>query len=337
MDEGKFNALMLRQEDGKTIASVEPISLSDLPEGEVVIDVAYSSLNYKDALAVTGRGKIVRKFPFIPGIDVTGTVRESASPSFKAGDPILLTNWGVGERFFGGYSQKMRAKADWLLPLPTALTPLQAMTLGTAGLTAMLCVAALEDHGLTLAAKRNVLVTGATGGVGSIAVCILAKLGYQVTAVTGRMDRAPFLKSLGAAEVIPRSELTSSNKPLQSERWAGAVDTVGGATLAGLLSSMAYESSVAACGLAGGSDLPTTVFPFILRGVNLLGIDCCYVPNEKRTRIWNRLAGLVDLTKPELQPTVIGLNEVPAFAEDLLDSKLQGRIVVDVNAATVAR
>jgi acrylyl-CoA reductase (NADPH) len=328
---GKFNALMLRQQDESTHAAVEQIATSDLPDGEVLVDVDYSSLNYKDALAVTGKGKIIRRFPFIPGIDLAGTVSESTSPNFKSGDSVLLTGWGVGEKYWGGYSQKARVKAEWLLPLPSGVTSFQAMSLGTAGLTAMFCLMALEEHGLAAGEAGEVLVTGATGGVGSVAISLLTHLGYRVTAVTGRMDRAPFLKSLGASDVLSRTDLTSSNKPLQSERWAGAIDTAGGATLAAVLSGLAYGKSVAACGLAGGSDLATTVFPFILRGVNLLGIDSCYVLNEKRARAWQRLSSWADSKMAGLQPKVIGLGEAPLFSSELLLSRLQGRVVVDVN------
>jgi len=324
----KFYALMLRQQEGKTIAAVEKIATADLPEGEVVIDVEYSSLNYKDALAVTGKGKIVRRFPFIAGIDLAGTVRESSASNFKAGDPVLLTGWNVGEKYWGGYAQRARVRAEWLLPLPVGLTALAAMSFGTAGLTAMFCLMALEEHGLRPGETGEILVTGATGGVGSVAVALLADLGYRVTAVTGRMERAPFLKALGASSVISRAELIS-DKPLRSERWAAAIDTAGGATLAGVLSSLAYGRSVAACGLAGGSDLPTTVFPFILRGVNLLGIDSCHASKENRTRAWRRLTDWKQSAKPELKPQVIGLGEVPHYAAELLASRLQGRIVVE--------
>jgi acrylyl-CoA reductase (NADPH) len=330
--DAKFNALLLRQEEGRTLAAVEPITAADLPEGEVLVDVAYSSLNYKDALAVIGKGKIVRRFPFVAGIDLAGTVVESASPNLRPGDSVLLTGWGVGEKYWGGYAQKARVRAEWLLPLPPGLTSLQAMTIGTAGLTSMFCLMALEEHGLTPRAAGEVLVTGATGGVGSVAVSLLAHLGYRVIAATGRPDRTPFLKKLGASDVVARTELPASNKPLQSERWAAAIDTAGGETLAGVLSSLAYGGSVAACGLAGGSDLATTVFPFILRGVNLLGIDSAYVPNEKRTRSWQRLADWIAARGADLPPLVIGLGEIPLYAEELLSSRLQGRIVVDVNA-----
>jgi acrylyl-CoA reductase (NADPH) len=330
--DGKFNALMLRQLDGKTQAAVESITTADLPEGEVIVDVAYSSLNYKDALAVTGKGKIVRRFPFVAGIDLAGKVSESASPDFKPGDSVLLTGWGIGEKYWGGYAQKARVKAAWLLPLPTGFTPLQSMMIGTAGLTSMFCLMALEEHGLVPGETKEVVVTGATGGVGSVAVSLLSHLGYRVTAVTGRLDRAPFLKKLGASEVMARADLIASDKPLQSERWAGAIDTVSGKTLAGVLSGLAYGRSVAACGLAGGSDLATTVFPFILRGVNLLGIDSAYVSNEKRMLAWQRLSDWIVARGADLQPQLIGLGEVPFYAEELLSSRLQGRVVVDVNA-----
>jgi len=332
--DGKFNVLMLRQEEGITHAAVEEITEADLPEGEVLVDIAYSSLNYKDALAVSGKGRIIRRFPFIAGIDLAGAVSESASPDFKPGDSVLVTGWGVGEKFWGGYAQKARVKAAWLLPHPTGLTPFQAMSIGTAGLTSMFCLMALEEHGLAPGDGKEIVVTGATGGVGSVAVSLLAHLGYRVSAVTGRSDRALFLKKLGASEVIARNELTASNKPLQSGRWAGAIDAVGGSTLAGVLSSLAYGGSVAACGLAGGSDLATTVFPFILRGVNLLGIDSAYVPNEKRARAWQRLSDWIAARGANLQPQLIGLGEVPQYSEELLSSKLQGRFVVDVNAVS---
>jgi acrylyl-CoA reductase (NADPH) len=323
-------ALVLDQLDGRQQAMIQDVNKSEFPEGEVDVRILYSSLNYKDGLAVTGKGKIVRSFPFIPGIDFVGIVENSRSTNFKAGDKVILTVWGVGERYWGGYSQFARVKADWLVPLPDSLSPEQAMSLGTAGLTAILSVLALEKNGMKPGA-REVVVTGAAGGVGSWAVAILAERGYKVVASTGRSEMQDYLKSLGASDVMDRGQLTSPGKPLESERWAGAVDTVGGATLAGVLRSMAYGGSVAACGLAGGNELETTVFPFILRGVNLLGIESVNSPLETRQEVWKMAAELPGVIYQKVT-RLIPLQEVLAQSEAILKGQVQGRIVVDVNA-----
>lgn len=327
-----FRALVLKQVDGKVQAALEQLEQSALPEGDVLVRVAYSDLNYKDGLAVTGLGKIIRDYPAIPGVDFAGTVEESQSPRFQPGDNVLLTGWGVGERHWGGYAQLARVKADWLTPLPEGLSQEQAMGIGTAGFTAMLCVMTLEKVGLReLTAKRQVVVTGATGGVGSVAVAILAQLGYPVVASTGSEDAEEYLRSLGAQEVIGRVA-NPGRKPLDSERWGGAVDTVGGETLASLLPSMAYGTSVAACGLAGGNELNTTVFPFILRGVSLLGVESVNYPQQQRLAVWERLAH--DLLPDALSriTQVVPLTEVPRLSQEIVKGQTRGRVVIDVNA-----
>jgi acrylyl-CoA reductase (NADPH) len=327
-----FRALLLNQVDGKVQPSIEELKTDALPEGDVLVRVAYSDLNYKDALAVTGQGRIIRNYPAIPGVDFAGVVEESQSPRFHPGDKVVLTGWGVGERHWGGYAQLARVKSDWLVALPEGLSLEQAMGIGTAGFTAMLCVMALEAHGLReKTAKRPVVVTGATGGVGSIAVAILAHLGYQVVASTGKTDEEEYLRSLGAQEVIGRVA-NPSRRPLESERWGGAVDSVGGETLASLLPAMAYATSVAACGLAGGSELNTTVMPFILRGVNLLGIESVNFPAEQRPAVWERLARDLPLDVLNRIIQVVPLAEVPRLSQDVLKGQTRGRIVIDVNA-----
>lgn len=331
MAEGPFQALVLEQVEGAVQASLKALTPEQLPPGDVLVSVSYSSLNYKDGLAVTNKGKVVRGYPMVPGIDLAGTVVESASPGFRPGDAVVLTGWGVGERHWGGFAQMARLKADWLLPLPAGITPMQAMAIGTAGLTAMLSVMALEEHGLRPDAGE-VVVTGAAGGVGSLAVAILAHLGYRVVASTGRAELAGYLQELGAQRIIDRSVLaTPSNRPLESEQWAGAVDTVGGDTLAGLLRAMAYGRSVAACGLAGGNALNTTVFPFILRGVNLLGIDSVYCPNDRRRAAWARLATDLPAGLLEQMTQVAPLSQVPALSHQILQGQVRGRVVIDVN------
>lgn len=327
-----FKALLAEQKDGATQVAIREVNLADLPAGEVLVKVAYSSLNYKDGLAVTGQGKVIRKFPLVPGIDLAGTVVESTSPDYQAGDEVVLTGWGVGESHWGGFAQMARLKAEWLAPLPAGLNLQQAMGIGTAGFTAMQCVLALEEHGLTPADQREVVVTGAAGGVGSIAVAILAKLGYNVVASTGRAVLHDYLRQLGAKQIIDRSVLAKPGKPLESERWAGAVDTVGGDTLAALLPGLVSNGSVAACGNAAGFTLNTTVFPFILRGVNLLGINSVMAPRPRRLVIWERLAG--DLPKEALQAMVqvAPLADVPELSQQILKGQIRGRVVVDVNA-----
>lgn len=323
-----FKALVVESGDPYT-AHIRQARLDELPPGEVLVRVAYSSLNYKDGLAITGAGKVIRNFPMVPGIDLAGTVLESASPEYKPGDPVILTGWGVGERHWGGLSELARVRAEWLVPLPEGLTLQQAMGIGTAGFTAMLAVMALEAHSIDPA--REVLVTGAAGGVGSLAVALLAQRGYRVVASTGRVQEEAYLKSLGAHEILDRAALGAPSKPLESERFGGAVDTVGGAVLAGVLPRMAYGGSVAACGNAGGVKLETTVFPFILRGVNLLGIDSVMCPKEKRLRAWQRLAR--ELPKPLLEATLqtVSLEEVPALAQAILQGQVRGRVVVKLD------
>ncbi len=288
-----FKALILNQQDNTTQAHVGDIDSSQLPDGDVTVAVDYSSLNYKDGLAITGAGKIIRQFPMVPGIDFAGTVITSSDNRYQAGDPVVLTGWGVGENHWGGMAQQARVKADWLVPLPAGLNPEQAMVIGTAGLTAMLCIQALEDAGIT-PESGEILVTGASGGVGSVAITLLAKLGYRIAAVTGRASQnGDLLKQLGATSILDRSELEEAAKPLEKQRWAGAVDTVGSKVLAKVLTQMDYNGAVAACGLAGGFDLPTTVMPFILRNVRLLGVDSVYCPYEKRQQAWQRLSELL--------------------------------------------
>lgn len=327
-----FKALLVENDEGQFKASIKTLSRADLPEGEVLVQVAYSSLNYKDGLAVTNKGKIVRSFPLVPGIDLAGTVLESSSAAYQPGDEVILTGWGVGEQYWGGYAQLASVKADWLVPLPPGLTLAQAMGIGTAGFTAMLCVLALEAHGLK-PGDGDVVVTGASGGVGSVAVAVLAKLGHRVVASTGRTELHDYLKELGAAEIIDRAVLaTPSKRPLESGRWAGAVDAVGGQTLASVLKAMKDDTSVAACGLAGSADLPTTVLPFILRGVNLLGINSVSVPHAKRREAWRRLSQdlPLDLLEKTMQPA--SLADLFQLSEDILQGQVRGRVVVDVNA-----
>jgi acrylyl-CoA reductase (NADPH) len=331
MPQHLFRALVLDQQDDAVTATIQELPTDALPEGDVLVAIAYSSLNYKDGLAVTGQGRIVRSYPFVPGIDMAGTVVESQSPAFRPGDQVVLTGWGVGERHWGGYAQLARVRGEWLVPLPPGMDPKQAMGIGTAGFTAMLCVMALEERGLA-PGGRPVVVTGASGGVGSIAVALLARLGYHVVASTGRAELHAYLTDLGAREIIGREALASPGKPLESERWGGAVDTVGGDTLAGLLRAMAYGTSVAACGLAGGSALNTTVFPFILRGVSLLGIDSVMCPQERRRAAWARLARDLPRNALERIVQVAPLAEVPALSRQILAGQVRGRIVIDVNA-----
>ncbi len=331
MQNRTFLALVVDKEEEQVHSSIREIERDSLPEGDVLVEVAYSSLNYKDGLAVTGRGKVIRRYPLAPGIDLAGTVVESDSDQFRVGDTVLATGWGLGEVHWGGYAQLARLEADWLTPLPAGLTLKQAMAIGTAGLTAMLSVAALEQQGLQ-PDQGAVVVTGATGGVGSLAVAILARLGYQVVASTGRAEAQDYLQNLGASKIIDRAELAEPPaRPLVSGRWAGAIDVVGGSTLASLLASLKPEASVAACGLAGGSDLQTTVFPFILRGVNLLGINSGTVPAEQRRELWDRLAR--DLSPDLLDglTQVIPLAAVPDFGHKIIDGQIRGRVVVDVN------
>jgi acrylyl-CoA reductase (NADPH) len=326
-----FQALVLeREENGQTV-SLKTVESKDLPDGDVLVRVAYSSLNYKDALAVTGQGRVVRSFPMVPGIDLAGIVEESSAPEFQAGDTVLVTGWGIGERYWGGYGQLARVKHDWCVPLPKGLSLKQSMAIGTAGFTAMLSVLALEKHGL-VAGEESVVVTGASGGVGSIAVAILAKLGYNPVASTGRRQLEGYLKELGATQLVDRAELAkASDRPLESGRWVGAVDTVGGDTLASLLKQMAPRCSVAACGNAGGFELNTTVFPFILRGVNLLGIDSVMCPADLRQEAWHRLSQDLPLELLDRMTHTATLAEVPELSEQILKGKVWGRTVIDIN------
>ena len=327
-----FHALLLtKTEDGKTHAALTHLETSQLPEGEVRVDVAYSTLNYKDALAITGKGPVVRKFPLVPGIDLVGTVEVSSHPDCAVGDAVVLNGWGVGEAHWGGLAQKARLKGDWLVPLPRQFSPQQAMAIGTAGYTAMLCVLALEKHGV-MPDKGEILVTGAAGGVGGVAVAVLAKLGYTVVGVTGRAEEVDYIKGLGASEVLERAAFASPGKPLARERWAGAVDVVGSHTLANVCASMKYRGVVTACGLAGGMDFPASVAPFILRGVTLAGIDSVMCPRPDRLEAWRRLGSDLDVVKLGVIAHEIGLDEAIPTAVRLLDGQVRGRVVVDVNA-----
>ncbi len=326
-----FKGILIEKDEAGYRAALKDIDESQLPEGDVTIRVSVSTLNYKDALAITGRGPVVRRFPMVPGIDLVGTVEESSNAEYKVGDQVLLNGWGVGEVHWGGLAEKARLKGDWLVPLPAQFTPQQAMAIGTAGYTAMLCVLALERHGVT-PDKGEILVTGAAGGVGSVATAVLTKLGYTVVGVTGRPEEAEYVKSLGATEVLAREAFASAGKPLARERWAGAVDVVGSHTLANVCASTKYRGVVTACGLAGGMDLPATVAPFILRGVTLAGIDSVMCPRADRLVAWQRLGTDLDIAKLKLITNEIGLAEAIPMATQMLDGKLRGRVVVDVNA-----
>ncbi|WP_434997720.1 acrylyl-CoA reductase (NADPH) [Pectobacterium brasiliense] len=325
-----MQALVLEQSDGLTHAQIREIDAEQLPTGDVTVDINWSGINYKDALAITGKGKIIRNFPMVPGIDFAGTVRHSDSDRFRVGQPVILTGWGVGENHWGGLAQQARVKSDWLVPLPTSLDARKAMILGTAGFTAMLCVMALEDGGIT-PESGDIIVTGASGGVGSTAVALLAELGYQVTAVSGRADNTDYLKKLGAKQVLDRSEFSGSPRPLEKQRWAGAVDTVGDNVLATLLAQMDYNATVAACGLAGGVALPTTVMPFILRNVRLQGVDSVMAPLARRQQAWERLATILPESFYQQVTQEIGLEDVPAVAAALLENKVTGRTLVKIS------
>ena len=328
-----FNALVVReseQKGGPQTIAIEALTDDDLPDGDVVVDIDYSSLNYKDGMALAGAGRILRSFPMVPGIDLSGTVRASTSSKFVAGDPVILTGWGVGERFWGGYSQRQRVNADWLVLRPNGMTSLQAMAIGTAGLTAMLCVLGLEDGDVT-PDKGPIVVTGAAGGVGSVAVALLSNLGYSVTAVTGRPDQHEYLRSIGAMAFLDRREYSSAGKPLQSESWAGAVDTVGSTMLANVLAQMRYQGTVTACGLAGGTDLPSTVMPFILRGVRLQGIDSVMADIPSRNRAWSRLQTDLPDSLLESITQTIPMSTLVDDAPKILAGEVRGRVVVDPN------
>jgi acrylyl-CoA reductase (NADPH) len=321
-----FKALLLENENGFK-ATVQTVDESRLPEGDVTVSVAYSTLNYKDGLAITNKSPVVRNWPMVAGIDGAGTVSDSSHPDWKVGDVFVHNGWGVGETHWGCLSEKARLKGDWLVKLPTAFTPRQAMAIGTAGYTAMLCVMSLEDHGVT-PSSGEVLVTGATGGVGSVAIALLGKLGYKVVAATGKVEEESYLKSLGASSVMDRALLSNPGKPFQKERWAGVVDAVGSNTLANALAQTRYGGVVAACGLAQGMDLPTTVMPFILRGVTLAGIDSVMAPLAKRQRAWARLARDLDPTLLESMIDEVSLNSAVVKAHDLMAGKVRGRVVV---------
>ena len=326
-----MQAILINKDDSGYSAQISQIEEQQLPTGDVLIQVDYSTLNYKDSLAITGASPVVRKFPMVPGIDLAGTVEHSDHADFKVGDQVVLNGFGAGEGHWGGLAQKARVKGDWLVPLPTAFTPKQAMTIGTAGYTAMLCVMALEEHGVT-PEQGEILVTGAAGGVGSVAVSLLAKLGYTVVASSGRAAEKDYLLSLGAAHVMDRNELSEKGRPLAKERWAGAIDVAGSHTLANICAAMKYGSTIAACGLAQGFDLPATVMPFILRGVTLAGVDSVYRPKADRIAAWNRLAQDLNLTHLDTIMTEITLGQALETAQDQMQGLTRGRFVVNVNA-----
>lgn len=325
-----FKALLLTRVDSGTRVALVELDESALPPGEVDVRIDYSSLNFKDALAITGRGAIAKQLPLVPGIDLAGRVERSDDPAWQPGDRVVVNGWGIGETHWGGLAQRARLSAGWLLKLPAPYDARQAMAVGTAGYTAALCVMALQKHGLT-PARGPMLVTGAAGGVGSVAVVLLAGLGFEVMASTGRPEEADYLKSLGASHIVERASLSSPGRPLQSERWAGVVDTVGSHTLANACAATRWYGAVAACGLAQGSDFPATVMPFILRGVALYGINCVYIANDVRAQAWALLARHLSVATLERMTREIGLTETMAAATDLLDGRLRGRTVVDVN------
>lgn len=325
-----FQAFVVRESPSGRSAGFETLTPQDLPEGEVLVAVRYSSLNYKDGLAVTGKGKVIRRFPMVPGIDLAGTVLESKAPAFAPGDEVLVTGCGLGEAHFGGYAGLARVKAEWALRLPAGLTARRAMAVGTAGFTAALCMDALWDAGVR-PGGREVVVTGAAGGVGSVAVALLAKAGFAVAASTGRPEEHAFLEQLGASRIVPREELAKpATRPLETETWAGGVDAVGGAVLGTVLRQTAYGGSVAACGLAGGTDLPVTVLPFILRNVSLLGVDSVAAPRARRERAWGRVSRDLSPALLDTLTTEIPLSDVPAWSEKILAGQVRGRVVVAV-------
>ncbi len=326
-----FNALVLnKQENQKATGKIQKMNISELPEGDVLVKIKYSTLNYKDSLALTSASPIIKNFPIVPGIDFSGIVEESSNDNFKTGDKVVLNGYGVGEKYWGGMSQKARVKGDWLVKLPDNLTLKQSMAIGTAGYTAMLCVLALEKNSIT-PNKGEVLVTGATGGVGSIAVSLLNKLGYEVCASSGRLEYNKYLNALGANRIINRSELTEKGRPLNKEIWAGAIDSVGSFTLANICASIKYGGTVAACGLAQGYDFPATVMPFILRGIKLVGVDSVYCPMNERINAWKRLSDDLNLDHLEKMTKTVSLNDAMNAAENMLKNKTHGRIIIDVN------
>ncbi|MFA6266968.1 MAG: MDR family oxidoreductase [Pseudolabrys sp.] len=324
-----FKAMVIDKTESGTRAAVADFDEANLMDGDVTVRVEYSTVNYKDGLAITGKAPVVRRFPMIAGVDFAGTVETSSHPSWKPGDKVILNGWGLGETHLGAYAEKARVKGDWLVRLPAGLTTRDAMSIGTAGYTAMLCVMALEKHGLT-PASGPIAVTGAAGGVGSVAVAILSKLGYAVSATTGRPEQADYLKGLGATEIVERAALTGPVKALAKERWAGGIDSVGSTTLANLLSMIRYGGAVAACGLAGGMDLPTMVAPFILRGVCLLGIDSVMCPLPKRQEAWKRLETDLDRQKLAAMTREIGLSDLPEVAAAIVAGQVRGRVVVKI-------
>lgn len=325
-----FKGIQVTKDETGYHASLSEIDETQLPEGNVTVNISHSTLNYKDALAITGKGPVVRQFPMVPGIDLVGIVEHSTHPDYLQGNHVLLNGWGVGETHWGGFAQKARLNGDWLIPLPAQFTPQQAMAIGTAGYTAMLCILALEQHGVK-PAHGEILVTGAAGGVGSVAIAVLAQLGFTVVAVSGRPSETEYLMKLGATEVLERSAFESPSKPLGRERWAGAIDVVGSHTLANICATTKYQGIVTACGLAGGMDFPATVAPFILRGVTLVGVDSVMCPRSRRLEAWNRLARDLDISKLAAISSEVGLSEVIPLATRLLNGELRGRIVIDVN------
>lgn len=325
-----FKGILIEKDDAGYRANIKDIDEGQLPDGDVTVRVSHSTLNYKDGLAITGKGPVVRRFPMVPGIDLVGTVESSTHAEYKAGDSVLLNGWGVGEGHWGGLAQKARLKGDWLVPLPEQFSPQQAMAIGTAGYTAMLCVLALERHGVT-PAHGEIVVSGAAGGVGSVATAVLAKLGYTVVAISGRTEEADYLKHLGASEVLNRAEFGTPGKPLGKERWAGAVDVVGSHTLANICATTKYRGVVTACGLAGGMDFPATVAPFILRGVTLAGIDSVMCPRLDRLEAWRRLGTDLDVSKLAMISNEISLSEAIPTALKLVNGEIRGRVIVDVN------
>ena len=325
-----FKGILIEKNDDKQSASLADIDEAQLPDHDVTVDVEYSTLNYKDALALTASAPIVRSFPLVPGIDFAGTVTASENADYKPGDKVVLNGWDVGEKHWGGLATKASVKGEWLVPLPAAFDTRQAMAIGTAGYTAMLCVLALERQGVT-PDKGEIVVSGASGGVGSVAVAVLSKLGYKVVALTGRVDEADYLEGLGASEVMDRAELEGQGKPLARERWAGAVDTVGSHILANICASTKYGGVVTACGLAAGMDFPATVAPFILRGVTLVGINSVICPREERIEAWQRLGTDLDVAKLDSMVSEIALSEAIETAPQFLDGKVRGRIIVDVS------
>ncbi len=325
-----FKGILIEKDDAGYRANLKEIDEAQLPEGDVTVRVSHSTLNYKDGLAITGKGPVVRRFPMVPGIDLVGTVESSTHADYQPGDSVLLNGWGVGEGHWGGLAQKARLKGDWLVPLPKQFSPVQAMAIGTAGYTAMLCVLALERHGVK-PEHGEIVVSGAAGGVGSVAIAVLAKLGYTVVAVSGRSEEADYLKRLGASEVLNRADFSSPGKPLGKERWAGAVDVVGSHTLANICATTKYRGVVTACGLAGGMDFPATVAPFILRGVTLAGVDSVMCPRPDRLEAWRRLGIDLDIAKLEMISNEIALADAIPAAAKLINGEIRGRVIVDVN------